>query len=113
VSAAQFRPRRLTTTQIKRLQQLQRPNYVCPPLGDQDRTDRSLADRGLVAFRGVHARPGYFVTVITNAGREAVGPDEYEYCGCGSLTPIEEAACLGCGSTKDWAQPVEADGGDQ
>jgi hypothetical protein len=93
---------RLTPTMIKRLQQLKRPNQVEPPLCNQSRTDLALGDKGLIIFREVSYRPGFYITQLTLLGRDAVPADNYEYCGCGSLTHIHEAACVGCGRAKNW-----------
>jgi hypothetical protein len=88
----------------RRLQQLKRPNRVEPAIGNPSATDRALADKGLVTLRESYNQIGCYVTQLTLLGSDAVEADEYEYCGCGSLTHTGEAACLDCGRTKGWAQ---------
>lgn len=39
---------------------------------------------------------------ITDAGRAALAPDDYEHCVCGELSHVGEAACIHCGEPKEW-----------
>jgi hypothetical protein len=98
---------RLTKPQKLRLQHLMRPGYSDGGVENPTRTDTVLASKGLVSIITMAGRGGMsprFRTVITEAGRLAVPEDGYEYCAmCACITPRDEAACLQCGASKEWA----------
>jgi hypothetical protein len=81
-------------TRVAKIDDFGRPwiiAYSCPEF--------FLEGRGLLA-KGNEP----FVYRITPAGREALHPGAYETCSCGERTHRDEAACVHCGVTKDWAR---------
>lgn len=99
-----WRKVKLTDAQRSVLTQSGPPHTYSRQHSSSARTVGSLTDRGLVTW--CWGTPIDWAEVrLTEAGRAALNPANYERCPCGAPSHIEEAACVSCGRTKPWAQP--------
>lgn len=94
----------LTKAQKSRLVEMSRPGHLASVTGNPSRTDLVLGDLGFVIIHEIDGRPGFYRVRITDEGRAAVSPDDFEHCAsCHCLTHVKESACIHCAEMKEWA----------